>query len=366
MRPVPGYSEASLTETICRFDAVHYAKIAESGYSYDPESASDVAFFPAYPLLVRLLTTLSGLAAVPAMLIVSNVCLAIALVLLHSYARISRPGAPPGLAGYAVAACALFPTSVFFRLPYSESLFMLCMMLALFGMASNWNTILVAAIVGLGTAARPVGIALIPPFLLYVWQRRDSDTRPWFHLAIYGLVSAWGLLAYAAYQWVLFGNPLAFATTQQYWVNRAPVSLAEKFVILTSFEPVWGAYVPGNELSLLGFRGGSGSWFGLIIANPAIFAFAALAVAYGAYRRWLNAREILLAAGLLLIPYVTKGYDHSMYSMGRFAVVVIPMYLTMANILVRVPGAVAAVILSVSGLMLVLYTAQYAAGYLIF
>jgi hypothetical protein len=60
-------------------------------------------------------------------------------------------------------------------------------------------------------------------------------------------------------------------------------------------------------------------------------------VLLGWRKRWLNAYEISLSAGLLLIPYVTRGYDFGMCSQGRFAAVCFPMYLVMGRLLAAMP-----------------------------
>ena len=44
----PGHQETAAS-VMC-FDAEHYRHICENGYSYSPERASEVAFFPAFPL----------------------------------------------------------------------------------------------------------------------------------------------------------------------------------------------------------------------------------------------------------------------------------------------------------------------------
>jgi hypothetical protein len=76
--------------------------------------------------------------------------------------------------------------------------------------------------------------------------------------------------------------------------------------------------------------------------------------------------EILLGLGLLVIPYVTRGYDNSMYSAGRFAIAVVPMYLVLGQLLSRCPAWLTALFAALGGFMLGAYTALFAAGYLVF
>ena len=41
-------------DALARYDGGHYAEIVNQGYSYNPIVRSTVAFFPAYPLVGRL------------------------------------------------------------------------------------------------------------------------------------------------------------------------------------------------------------------------------------------------------------------------------------------------------------------------
>ena len=44
---------APLAGVFSKFDGGHYARIATAGYTYTPGKHSDLAFFPAYPLIAR-------------------------------------------------------------------------------------------------------------------------------------------------------------------------------------------------------------------------------------------------------------------------------------------------------------------------
>ena len=53
-KPLTGANGSSSFKTTERFDTIHYLAIIERGYSYSPSHRSEVAFFPAYPLLAKL------------------------------------------------------------------------------------------------------------------------------------------------------------------------------------------------------------------------------------------------------------------------------------------------------------------------
>ncbi|HEV3022559.1 MAG TPA: hypothetical protein VGX76_08825 [Pirellulales bacterium] len=101
----------------------------------------------------------------------------------------------------------------------------------------------VAAIVGLATAARPVGIALVAPFAMYL--RNEACTlREFLRRAAWLLpLACWGLAAFMIYQQAAFGDPLAFARAQSEWrQTEPPESLVERVVDLLTLRPVRAVY----------------------------------------------------------------------------------------------------------------------------
>jgi hypothetical protein len=84
---------------------------------------------------------------------------------------------------------------------------------------------------------------------------------------------------------------------------------------------------------------------------------------WGAYRRWLNAAELLLAAGLVAVSYGGRGYEMCMVSTARFTAVVFPVYLVLGNLFSRWPASLVAGLLAASSALVILYAALFAAGY---
>src|SRR5205085_6496804 len=145
-------------------------------------------------------------------------------------------------------------------------------------------------------------------------------------------LSCWGLGAFMAYQWHAFGDPLAFVKSQADWQMRIgdseqktlgdKSSWTQKLVAEVTLEPVWEVYTPSqpnywqrHDPRLLPI-------FSMQFANPIYFFGTVGLVILGWRKKWLNQYELLLSAGLLLIPYVVKSYDNGMVNFGRFASVV--------------------------------------------
>ncbi|HEV2061475.1 MAG TPA: mannosyltransferase family protein, partial [Solirubrobacteraceae bacterium] len=106
---------------LARWDSVWFLEIARDGY----DRAHDAAFFPLYPLLVRL-----GGGSVLAGAVLSLACFAAALWLLH---RLVALDFGERVARLCVLLVAVFPGAFFFSAVYSESLFLLLSVAAVYG-----------------------------------------------------------------------------------------------------------------------------------------------------------------------------------------------------------------------------------------
>lgn len=200
-----------LLAIVTNWDGQRYQKIAIDGYDYDTNQCSNVAFFPAYPLAARLLIAATGCRPELALLLVAQLCLAGTFIVLAAYARHRLADGPPHAVGFTLLAFGLWPTTCFCRFAYSESPFLLVVALAFYAMLRRWPLWAIALIVGSATATRPVGVALIVPFLFHLWAVSPGRRRFVLRAALLTPLAAWGLAAYMAYLGWVFGAPLAFA-----------------------------------------------------------------------------------------------------------------------------------------------------------
>jgi hypothetical protein len=336
------------------------------GYNPNPNGPRRVAFLPAYPMLGGLLARLTGLDPLLALLLIAHLSLAAAFGLAAAYLRQRLPEAPEALTDYVLLSMGLFPPTLFFRMAYSESLFLLLLILFLYGMARNWPLPAIAVLVGLVTGTRVAGLVFLPPFLLHVWRRSPVPRSRLIRMALLTPLACWGLGAFMVYTWWAFGRPLAFVEAQQWWLQRPAVPLADKLLDLAALEPVWSLLDPAAKL-YWGKREDAGLGpfcYGLM--DPFFFLLVAAAVLLGAWKRWLSAGEVLLAEGLLLIAYVGRGHEMGMSGSARYGAVVFPTYLAMGQLLVRTRPLWAMGILGVSAMLLGLYSALFTAWYRVF
>ena len=353
-----------------RFDGIHYREIVECGYAYHPDKRSTVAFFPAYPHMSRAVVQLTGWDSRLALLIVSNLMLVAAFTLFSAYLRARLPTMPAYTRSLIIGLLALWPAGFFFRMVYSESTFLAFTLLFLLGCARHWPLPVLALLAGFVTAIRPVGIAATAAFVWYILSDRGRGTalRRTMIGVGYCPLAGWGLLAYMAYQYICFGTPLAFAQTQEHWTFGATVAtdIWDKAESLLALEPIWSCYLPDSFGCWTRLDSEPNPFFNFAFWNPILFVGAFLLIQIGWARAWLSSVEIVIGLALLTIPYLTRAYEMSMASHGRFAAVVIPAYLVLGRILLGWPqwGERAAFV--ICSCLLMIWSALFATGHAFF
>ncbi|HXH40203.1 MAG TPA: hypothetical protein VNN08_16355, partial [Thermoanaerobaculia bacterium] len=203
-------------------DAWYYRQIAVSGYeprSLDATPKNTWAFFPLYPLLVRALGGGAGTSFSIVALLTSNVALLAALFAVAAAGR--ELGASDDEAERATWYIALFPTSYFFSLPMTESVFLL-LSAGAFLAAARQRWLAAGVLGGLTSATRVIGICLLPALLLLPFQRKQRPSPRQLWLVIVPL----GVTAFVAYLYARTGDPLAFIHAQTLWGRGATATLS--------------------------------------------------------------------------------------------------------------------------------------------
>lgn len=360
-----GSRPSSLVQALGVWDGQSYARIANEGYAYDPAKQSRVAFFPAYPLLAAGLAALTSMRVELALLIVSHLFLLAAFALAALFVHARYPGQDAKLSDCLLLSLGLFPTTFYFRMAYTEAMFLFLVVLSLYAMHRRWPLLWTALVIGLATATRPVGVALLAAWLLDLWERSAPSWRSFgVRCALLCPIACWGLLVYMAYQAWAFNDAFAFAKTQVHWGRAVddPTALDRAWRLLT-LAPLRDVYsarspcywdLPAPRHSAL---------FSMTFANPIYFVSAVAAILVGAQARWLNAKECVLAAMLLLVPYIMQADRMCMVSQARFASVVFPMHLVFAHVLSRLPRTGLVLLVALSSLILALYSALFVSWY---
>jgi len=226
-----------------RWDSQWYNWIIREGYWLRPELRSNVAFFPLYPLVVNTLMPFFGNNAILSGIVVSNATFFATLVFLYKLTLLEFGDRPT--AQRAVYYLAIFPTSFFFSTMYTESMFLLFSIAAVyFARRHLWAW---AALMGiLASATRFVGV-LTWGLVMWEWLRVHGWTlatihrraawmnllhglrRHWFQVLVIAVIPL-GLISYVAFLQINFGDPLAFVTVQTTWSRQqvGPWAVAAK------------------------------------------------------------------------------------------------------------------------------------------
>lgn len=294
-----------------RWDTGFYLSIATEGYRFEGVPLPSVAFFPLLPLLIRAFTSLVG-DSMLAGLIVTNGALLLAMMLLYLLVE-GEWGA--AVADRTVWYMLIFPASFFGSAIYTESLFLLTTIAAVYlARQRYWES---AALAGFAAAlTRFVGIIAAPMLLVEWWMQRrqaSAKTRPPLLALLAPVLAVSGTVAYMFYLNYEFGDPLAFAHASAAWdrVPRSPL-----VVLLRLFDPPaegWTAAVLTGNLPL-------NEWIDLIFWL--IFMVLGGVLLY--QRRWSEGVFVILG---LLIPF-NSGL---LLSHRRYAWVLFPAFILLAR-----------------------------------
>jgi Gpi18-like mannosyltransferase len=205
------------------WDGGWYLHIAQHGYSYRPHQQSSVAFFPVYPVAVRLVGPfVPGGRAVAAVVIT----MLSGLALLVMFQRWCQRRMSPGAAWWSVVVLAVYPYAWFlYGAAYADALFLAMTMLAFLLLEDDHP--LAAGLAGMvATAARPTGVVVLVGLIAVMLHRRGVLHRVRGRIRPRDLgvgVAAIGIVGWCTWLALRFGHPFAFIETEgaKGW-DRAP------------------------------------------------------------------------------------------------------------------------------------------------
>lgn len=292
-----------------RFDALWFMRIADTGYRLGDGSP---AFFPAYPLAIRAVSFVLGGHPFAAALLVSNAAFLGALVVVY---LLTAEEFGRSLARTSVVLLATFPTSYFFLMPYSESMFLLFAVSAFrWSRRGRWPW--AAAAGAAATLTRSIGVVLVPALAIEAIHRaRERGERPWPGLLAAGGAAS-GTLLYLGWWQIHAGDWLAPLTRQQNWQRE----------LSWPFATLWE-----GTRTAFAYLGRADGWYWLIdwlIVVPVI----GLAVVVA---RRLRPSYAIYVWGSLLIPLTLVFRDRPLMSMPRFVLPLFPVFWAAALLVER-------------------------------
>lgn len=298
-----------------RYDTGWYLGIATYGYQWNPArptAQQNIVFFPAYPMLVRYLSLLVARQTVWTGVLISWVAFFVALVYLY---RLARQSMSSEQASAAITFLAAYPFALFFSTAYTEALFLLAMVGAVyhFGRDELWQAGGWGLLAGL---TRPNGCLLSVVLALMLLARLRTDgvsgwrslslSRNADRLAVAALPGV-GMIVYSTFIYYLTGDPLRWTKQQVGWGRTyTPLDtlVSDRFDFITNR----GLYNYASSQTI-----------DMLYAAAVVFVLASV---WPVFRRF----GLPFAALILInvIPPLTSG---GLLSMGRMTSVLFPVFL---------------------------------------
>ncbi len=314
-----------LVAPLARWDSVWYLAIAADGYG----GGAREAFFPLYPLLVRVAGAPLGSALVGGALL-STALLGVALVLLHRLVALDHDRA---VARNAVLVTALSPMAFFFSAVYSESLFLaLSIGAVLAARRERWAW--AGALGALAASTRSAGVLLLVPLaMIYLWDAgRPSlrGRRPLRADALWLALVPLGLGAYCALLALGGHDPLAPFAAQEVWFRSFAGPFAGAWdgvvagvqgarqLLSGAREPVYFAAAGGDPFVVARHNLELLAWLAITLV-AVVGVLRRLPAAYGAY---------VVAALALPLSYPVG--PQPLMSLPRFVAVLFPLAIWLA------------------------------------
>lgn len=199
----------SWISALANFDGLHYILIAKNGYS-----EFEQAYFPLYPLTIKLITSLFSNNQLLTGLLISNVSFLLGLILFYKYLKIDHWK----LKIWPIILLLAFPTSFYFGAVYTEGLFFLLLISTLYFLKKE-SYLLVIVFSFLAALTRFIGVFLIIPIVFHLFNKNKKLNL--YHLA--SIISPLiGLALYCLYLWQTTGDPFFFLTSQPiFGANRS-------------------------------------------------------------------------------------------------------------------------------------------------
>jgi hypothetical protein len=272
------------------WDGIWYRRIAQHGYLLVPGRRSDPAFFPLWPVVLRVVHGF-GISYVAAGILLANGCFLGAVLAVDALGRRWLPAAD---ARRAAVLLAVFPLGTVFSMAYPESLVLLLITGAtLAALDDRW--LLAAACAGAAALARPEGVLVALPLLAIGWRRERRS-------AVIGaaLAPVATLVSFPLYLGQVLHDPGAWGRAETAWGR--------------SFR--WDGVYRAFETVPAMLR--HNAW----LTRDVVFFVLYLALLTVAYRTGVSRGWIAAGAAMVLLPLASG----SLMSDGRFGLLAIPVF----------------------------------------
>lgn len=221
---LPLYHLPEWITKLANFDGTHYLLISQQGYM-----TYEQAYFPLYPLLIRLLTPVFFNNSFIAAFLISNISFLLGLWIFSKYLfeiKFSKKHI-----FWIIVLLLAFPSSFFFGAIYTEGLFFFLFTASLYFLKKG-NYVLSGIFAFFTSLTRLIGIFLIIPFFFHFISKiiHNKKHKPLLSIftspfSILIAASLFGLFIYCLYLWKTIGDPFFFFSSQPIFGAHRSTSL---------------------------------------------------------------------------------------------------------------------------------------------
>lgn len=285
------------------FDGVHYLNIAEKGYEYGLTQA----FFPFYPLLIKWLNVFDN--RLITALVISHLSFA---GFLYFFVKLGRLDFKIKTIQWSWILFLLFPASFFLFSVYTESLFLL-LTAGCFYLARRRHWLAAAALAGLASGTRLVGIFLLPAILWEYYKVKKPKLLP---LAGYSLIASSGLLLYLNYLQRRFGDFLIFVHSQPgFGAGRQVDALVLPYQVVARYAKMLISVSPSNDIYP-------------VLVFELVVSLALIGLVVWAFIKKLRLSYLVFMIPALLLPTLTGTFA----SMPRYGLIAFPLFYLLGDL----------------------------------
>jgi Gpi18-like mannosyltransferase len=287
------------------WDTTHYLNIAKEGYSSSTVNERHllIAFFPLYPLLIKIFSYIFQNYLISA-LIVSNAGYIFAAYFLYKLARIDYDSDE---SLRTVIYFSIFPTAYFLHAPYTEGLFM-ALTIASFYYARNGKWAASGLLGMLATMTRITGILIFAGLIIEYLDQRNFKKEEIRKDILWIFVVGLGMLVYLGINYATFGTPFKFLEVQrEHWgmyLSHPVLGFYNAGLIIDWGDP--GYKVHGGVLQL---------FFGLSSLALIIYSFFRIRLSYSIYS---------------LATWIVVTSTSFLLSLPRFVLTIFPIFIVLA------------------------------------
>lgn len=203
------YGLPAFLRGLSNFDGIFYIRIALNGYSQYEQ-----AYFPLFPILIKFVTPIFGNNPIIAGVFISNIAFLIGLFILVKYLKLIN--LPEIHLRWFLCFLIFFPTSFFFGVIYTESLYFLLLILTLYFLKKGYFFPVLISTFLAGLTRITGAYLLIPIFFSTI---KDFNLKKIVNIKIIAMLSGpiLGLSSYCFYLWRTTGDPIYFFHAQEYF-----------------------------------------------------------------------------------------------------------------------------------------------------